>query len=327
MSKRTKRRKFAKPSLTIGGQIEKLVNQGLIIPDLSEAENWFSEIGSFRLRGYFFPFLVNLGGGEKVFRKNTKFEKVLEQYFFDSDLRTITFEKLGRIEIFFKRIISDTLSNKYNPHWFYQPEVYRHPDDIRYFIEIAESATKVAKENVENTKNKSRDAQPQSVDEAYFTNYHSPKLPPSWIIFELLTFGKLSHIIARLNNVNKKLISESLKNCSDIKFTPRKLKTWLRSFANLRNFCAHHNRIWNKKFPYSPPIPEADFNINKEQMLKFYGYALAIRIIEKNFLMEQTWKSQLEDLFSKHQSIDISLLGFPKDWKDDPIWDTRDTTP
>ena len=64
-------------------------------------------------------------------------------------------------------------------------------------------------------------------------------MPPSWIIFEELSFGTLSHVFEYIRNCHKAEI------CRYFDLAAPVFVSWLRGLTKLRNRCAHHNRIWN----------------------------------------------------------------------------------
>lgn len=73
----------------------------------------------------------------------------------------------------------------------------------------------------------------------FYETYSAPKYPPSWMIAETLSFGTWSRVFSNLRLKDQKEIS----NIFNIN-KPEILAGWFHTLTVLRNFCAHHNRIW-----------------------------------------------------------------------------------
>ncbi len=81
----------------------------------------------------------------------------------------------------------------------------------------------------------------------YIDTYKSPSNPPSWMCFELLTIGQLSHSYRGLREKSdKKLIAD------EFDLHPTVFTSWLHSLTYVRNICAHHSRLWNKDLSVEP---------------------------------------------------------------------------
>lgn len=291
---------FKKPATSIADQLKLLSKRGLGIADERKAEAALSEIGYFRLREYFFPFYKDISlNAKRVFVPEANFDKILMIYDFDSRLRKITFEEVERVEILIKRVICDDLVVRHGSHWFYNAEIYTNPCDVSFLINEIKKTVK-------------RSEKYHHIKE-YCQNFNRPKLPASWMIFHLLTFGTVSKFYSNLNEVERHIISGKFGLSSE------KLKNWLHVLSQLRNSCAHHERIWNKGFPQYTGIDslkeEGSRHINR-----FYNHALVIRFFEKNMLHEKRWKAKLKKLLRKHSEIPILEMGFPENWEKDPIW-------
>ena len=85
----------------------------------------------------------------------------------------------------------------------------------------------------------------------YFKKYNDPKLPPAWMTLEVLSLGSLSVLYSSLNKSNlKKRIAQEF-GLPNFFF----LENWMHSLSILRNCCAHHTRIWNRRFTVGIKIP------------------------------------------------------------------------
>lgn len=84
------------------------------------------------------------------------------------------------------------------------------------------------------------------------------RFPPSWKTLELTSFGALSKIYGNLKNdvISKDIIAKELGLVNHTY-----LPSWLQSLAQIRNYCAHHSRLWNKNLPGRPKLlPKPPFS-------------------------------------------------------------------
>ena len=94
--------------------------------------------------------------------------------------------------------------------------------------------------------------------------------------------------------------------------------------AVLRNCCAHHSRLSNRVFPVKPMMPErmphtwiADFSF-REQTL--YPQLCYVVYWLNSISASNTFVADFKQLLAKHPSVNASLLGFPRNWKQEPLW-------
>ena len=81
----------------------------------------------------------------------------------------------------------------------------------------------------------------------YGRSCDSPALPPVWTYKEFLTFGSAARLYSKLSNKNR---SEIAKKFDLPEFTV--MDSWLPCFVDIRNVCAHHDRLFNRRFPKQP---------------------------------------------------------------------------
>ena len=110
---------FQKPALDIAAQLALLQQRGMIVADQARAEHYLRFIGYYRLSGYWFPFQHRNGSqAHDDFRPATDFETVLDRYVFDRRLRVLLMDAAERIEVAARTAISNTLSERFGPHWY-----------------------------------------------------------------------------------------------------------------------------------------------------------------------------------------------------------------
>ena len=122
---------------------------------------------------------------------------------------------------------------------------------------------------------------------------------------------------ANLIDSNKDLVCKSYLNINKIY-----LKNYLYVLSNLRNSCAHHARIYGKEFELAPKISNKDKKIlmannitvsNSNHKLFIYVFIM-IKLI-KNSSQKNKIINDLDLLFNKYSSVDLTQIGFKKNWK------------
>lgn len=289
--------RFDKPSLTTDQQIDLLTSRGLNIPDRQQTKKYIDFIGYYRLSGYSFPFQKTQNvAGEHNFEPGTSFEQILNLYIFDRKLRLIVMDALERIEVAIRSTISNIASDQHSPHWFLQPELFR-SNYCDSFLDQVKKDIKYDKPDKQ-----------ESFIKHYYDNYQKPDFPPSWMIMEVLTFGTVSILYSNLTTDLQKKVASSFGVNSKI------LRSWLHSLSCLRNLCAHHSRIWNRKFTIKPLIP------NKVKIPvstnNFFAQFIVLKGLLSKISPDTHWEDSLKNLFAEYPEINCGLMGFPKDWKE-----------
>ena len=186
-------------------------------------------IGYERLRIYFLSRRDQPG---KRFRAGTTYRDIIQLYECDAKLRALCFEAVGRFELAFRNTLSEALSARHGSHPYYVGQVFKNS-----------KAQDEALRQVIGTFLKSRDERARH----YRHTYDSPALPPIWMLKEFLTFGAAARLYGHLANDVRDEIAKAFAIPT---FTV--LDGWVPCFVDLRNFCAHHDRLFNRRFQKQP---------------------------------------------------------------------------
>ncbi len=296
--------KYSKPPVSIANQITKLKQRGLKICDEHKAAHYLSNISYYRLRAYTYPFQDNSDPGHP-FVKEINFEDIIDLYVFDRRLRLLVFNAIEKIEIALRTKIINEFSLQHGSHWHENANMYRN----NYFFN----------KNI-NALYEEVDRSAETFIEHYKSAYSSPKYPPAWMSLEVISMGLLSKIYSNLkkSNAKKKVAKEfGLPN-------PLILESWMHAFAGLRNICAHHSRLWNRRFTIVPKIPYNTVNafIQNTDIYdnKLYAQLCCINYITRIISPDSSFVSDLQQLLSTCSIVDCKEMGFPNDWKSEPIW-------
>ncbi|MCE3238931.1 MAG: uncharacterized protein K0R24_1912 [Gammaproteobacteria bacterium] len=279
---------YENKALSLDAQIKLLKDKGVLIQDAEIVAQHLSCIGFYRLFSYIKPLLT--------ISSPLAFEQAWSLYVFDRKLRLLLLDAIERIEVAFRVSISERMSTQYNPLWYSDPNHFantkRHSDFINEVVKFVQKGK-------------------HPLIKHYYEAYSFSSLPPSWILIECLTFGNCSKVFYNLSNrKDKKAIAQSLGQ-------PFKtIESWIISLTEVRNICAHHERLWNHIFHYPPKnSPSAP-----HQKEKFYQQAyIVIKLLQK-ISPHSDWKLRLKALFEEHKNIPFSQMGFLQDWKNDSFW-------
>ena len=294
---------YTDPALSLSDQLEFLRNQGLLISDESRVERYLTFVGLHRLMKYASPFMES---GDGRFRSDTSFYEILELYIFDRKLRLLVLDGIERVEVAFRSVISNEMSVAYGPHWYMDDRNFKNQDNSSILKEIANATNFFSRKNQDGACKK------------YYSTYHSPPLPTSWIATETLTFGKWSRVY-------ESIVHREIKDSIARKFslTQNLFTSWMKSLAVTRNYCAHHRRYWNRNhIVCMPKIPKQfESEIPEHTLNKTYSRLAILRQILRQIVFSDSFTQNLSLLIKTCPiSSAAPIMGFPDGWELFSLW-------
>lgn len=103
------------------------------------------------------------------------------------------------------------------------------------------------------------------------------------------------------------------------------LGNWLLFLNDVRNVCAHHSRLWNRKLTANKLIfpsrrdHKIEGGIPEASNSNIYGSVIAINHLLSTFNTHNSFIDKLETLIELH-SINVRNHGFSENWKDQAPW-------
>ena len=309
MARDSRKVPFKKPSLNCGEQIALLKGRGLIVDDEARAFRYLTFIGYYRLMVYGRVCQPRAHEGDHHFAHGTTFDHVLKLYSFDRELRAFVLDALERIEVSLKAAISNEMCNQYGPHWYLDEERFHGSYGHRAFLKHVEERLGLG----------NKESQKQFIAH-YFSKYSDPRLPPSWMLFEVLTFGTVSRIFQNLHKSDQSLIAKHFE------LSPKVLISWIRALAGLRNVCAHHEVLWNRRFTVNQPMVAKKFTELMPDNTQLYTHLVIIKYMLSRIAGSSRWAKRLRHLVKieaphLHATNVAEVAGFPRDWEKLPIWE------
>jgi abortive infection bacteriophage resistance protein len=147
----------------------------------------------------------------------------------------------------------------------------------------------------------------------YRSKYREEQYLPVWMVTECISFGALSTMYKGLPRDLQRDIADHFDLAEGA------LKSWLHTLSYIRNSCAHHNRIWNKKLSIRPSLPPRWAYLTPAPE-RIYAVLLIIQHLLSNIAPRCRWKDRLMTLILSHPDVSIAAMGFPANWKELSPW-------
>ena len=306
---------FNKPALSITDQLNLLKSRGLTISDDTIVENWFRSVSYYRLSGYWLPFELPPPPERtrsKQFIAGTTFDDIIDLYIFDRELRLITMEAIERIEIALRARWTYHVVHALGPHAHLNPDNF----DLNYW--------KSKYWSMVASLSKSTGQSDEVFIKHYLKKYKTPNSPPLWAVTELMSFGELSIWVSMTKD--KKITHRVAR---DIGFPNVKtLEGALQNIALVRNKCAHHSRLWNRKFTKRTPAIKSLSNVlvyagpvhQRQADNKLYNTLVLLVHLLRRQAPTTTYPARLKALINKRHLGDQGSMGFPQNWDQQKFW-------
>lgn len=291
-----------------------MIERGLIVDDEDKTKHYLHQIGYYRLCGYTLPFQKGGDGNDRhEFKNPIEFSVILDRYVFDRKLRLLLLDAIERIEVSFRASLSNSIAQRHTPHWYQDAALFEPPYDHEAMIR------ELKRQIVHNAPTPEKVAQRDIHIRHYYDTYYEPDMPPSWMVFETISFGTISRIFEGLYK------SETAAICTPLRVNHDTLSSWIHAISYVRNLCAHHKRVWNKTLTIKPAIARK----HKEKFQgnsKIYGVMVVIQILLDQVAPDNTWAERLSDLLEEHPNVPLTNMGIPEDWRAKPFWGLVEAT-
>ncbi|MBQ8192262.1 MAG: Abi family protein [Bacteroidaceae bacterium] len=280
-----------------------LKERGLRIADETQAVEFLNHVSYFRFATYLRP--MEDDTSIHHYRPTASFEKAVMLYEFDAQLRHLLFSAIQQIEVSLRSKVINKFSLSHGAMWF------------------LDSSLAIDKHKfVENLSTLERELQRSKEDfiKEHFAKYNSGGYPPAWKLIELTSFGSLTKLYFNFSDtaVKKKIAREYGVPQHEI------LESWMKSVNALRNACAHHGRVWNRVMAIKPQLPTKLKNtwITDTTIARNRLYAILCCMIYwlNSIAPNNTLAKDFEILLEAYPDVDTRVMGFPKDWENEPLW-------
>lgn len=306
---------YAKPYLDPAALVGKMIGNGLTVANPAQAEDFLRKTNYYRFKVYLRPYLTS--PNTKTFVPGSDFDSALQLYQFDEELRSFVFGLTSLVEVRFRHIMDQRLTVFTNdPFWYLQSEPYK---------SFPHRTLRLLRGSFDGSK--------EEFAKYYLSKYHSDVdgqynfLPPFWIASEVLTLGQLHKFVQSFEKSFFAPATPTGTNELDAlakdfgAFNVGHLTKWLEYVRNLRNWCAHHSRLWNRHMA-EPPNVERNLSVKAPSRHLLYHNLAMLRIMLKSQGQSDGVKVAMLALFAKYPVADAEKrrMGFPNNWTSDPFW-------
>ena len=303
--------RYEKPALTLGEQVQRWRDRGLEVPDAERAQAYLTAIGYYRLAAYCLPFECPAPAGQPRdhgFQPATQFDDVLALYVFDRRLRLAVMDAMERIEVAVRTGWAHELAIRHGPHAHMNPSLFKSPwEHTRDLARIANDMEGSAETFVQH----------------YRRTYAEPFLPPLWAVVETMSLGTLSRWVKNTRDNEAKMAVARTLGLPTVEV----LESVLHGLTPVRNVCAHHGRLWNRRFALSLPHIKrhraslAPPDAPDHQAHHLYNYLTVLALMMARLSPGSSWRSGTIDLVrSALPPRFVPAMGFPPDWQERPAW-------
>ena len=252
---------MVKAWLSYQEQVSRLQERGLVISDARACESFLSEVGYYRISGYFRYWQKDPKYGDDRFRNGVDLDIIEGIYRKECEVADVIFSAIRRVEILLRTRFSYSYGRRVGSGWnLVQGEGLTSPG-ASGGVDVGDYVLRDLNRSKEAFVGRYRDD--GEVDNGDFTVAAYRELPV-WVAVEVLSFGTLSRCVeASAGSGVLDDIAASLNISRSI------LPGQIRSFVYLRNRIAHNARIWNHSVLDAPALPGG--NRARKRIERNYG--------------------------------------------------------
>lgn len=313
------------PCRTPSDLAQRLLDNGMTGVNRETLTMRIEQVGYFRLKGYWYPFLTpdreNPDKKRLPFTTPTSFTTIWDRYLFDQELRLVAFDGIITIENFLKNFMAMELSQFAGPFGYMTNEglpglsPQEHGACLQTFLS---SYSKSRLTYIEHFRHK----------------YREP-LPPYWMIVGCLSYGAFKETMFKgaPDSIRRKLATRLriINRNSNPGFSGdvKILSNWLETIRQVRNITAHHDRLWNvRNIKIMPQLPRLDREHpdwwgNAWEPFHHTQGTASFFTMENHLLAaigSRRWRDRFISLMGVHPEIPQEDMGFPDGWRSLPVW-------
>lgn len=292
-----------KQPLSYEDQIDRLRSfHKLIIENDEDAIHILKRVNYYRLSAYGIGLKKKDNQDEYI--EGVTMNSLYRLYLFDSELRNQLLHVIEHIEIHLRTQIAYQLALKYGAEGYMNPQYFSAKTDGDG-NSIHQSIIAAFQDEVKRQQN------------LPFVRHHQRHYGghfPIWVAVELFSFGKLSSLYSIMQNSDRKKISEQYA------ISPEHLEGWIRALLEIRNLCAHYNRVYNLPLKITPHLKNEYQKYSNRKPQKIFPLLIVIKSMTEpiNSSLWNVFLNSLKELirdYSTNSMFRYSYLGLPREWE------------
>jgi abortive infection bacteriophage resistance protein len=295
--------KYTKPPLTIDQQVHLLQSRGME-GDPSRIARRLKVVNYYRLSGYWYPFR----NPDESFYPGTHIDEIWSRYMFDRKMRLLVMDAIERIEVAVRTQLAYHQAMAFGPFGYME-----RADAIPTKVKPTRSELL---DWIQKDLARSREPFIAHFNKKYGADH---AFPPIWVATEVLPFGTVVALYRRSPKWIQKDIALEFGAPSIA------LQSWLLALNTIRNYCAHHSRLYNRVFTLRPEIPpihsvpdwHTPYVISNDRL---FGILSICRYLMQRIAPNSQWAQRVVNLIDAHPNIPLEVMGMPQNWKEHSLW-------
>lgn len=293
--------KFNKPASTYEEQLSILRQRGLGVRDPASALHYLRHLNYYRLTAYWLPFQEQ--PPSRRFHKGTDFEDVVNLYVFDREFRLLLLDAIERIEVSFRTAWAYYMAHRYGSHAYLDSGLAKQV--VWHVRNLASLKKEISRSD-------------EVFIEHYQQTYREPETPPIWAVCEVMSLGLLSRWVNQLPPGDVNQIASAYGLDQSV------MRSTLQHITYVRNLCAHHSRVWNRRLTVTMKVPnrkpaEVAAVVNPASPRNIYNTLTMLAYLLDKISPGHTWRQRLGKLLASHD-VDTRQMGFLLNWQAQPFW-------
>lgn len=304
---------------TISEQIALLKSRGLIIPDENKVRLYLLTNNYYNIiNGYskYFP------QDNETYVAGTTFDEVWGLYIFDKELKEAFLKAILNTEAHLKAVFAYRFAEMFpSPTYAY---LYTECYDQAKILSVGNTISKLSQLI------KQRKTLRGTSISHYFDKHHDV---PIWVLVNYMDFGSLRNMLSvvrtDLQNIVAKdmshFISEHIPNAP--KFEPETMLSFLENINDVRNVCAHNNRLLGfrcrRDSRYWAPLHDLYAIGANSDRRNVYSVFLSLQCFLTSIeygTLHNSIRKRMNHLHNRLHSVNaneiLKSIGFPENWND-----------
>lgn len=152
-----------------------------------------------------------------------------------------------------------------------------------------------------------------------FVEHHKRKyggVLPIWAAVEVMDWGMLSHLYGMSPNPVRNQIARQCR------LSAPQLESWMKSLNIVRNYAAHHARMFNRVYDIKPKLPNnADLGAVQSCMNRVFGQLTLIQYLHRTLeLSVATMLPEVLHTYPDNRLVPFTRTGAPQNWDTLTLW-------
>ena len=296
---------------TYAEQVELLRSRGMYVDNVERAEEKLARLNYYRLSGYWYPmrrFSPDTGEACDEFVDGASFDLVIDLYEFDERMRHIVFAELDRIEMAIRTMLGYRLGS-------IDPFIYQDVTRLSAYARQSNKGSRRSRHAVWVEKfERAVSSSKEDFVEHHRRHYHGDM--PIWAAVEIMDWGMLSYLY---DFSPTKVRHDIADECG---LAAPQLASWLKCLNIVRNYAAHHVRMFNRVFDIKPKLSD-DEQLQEVAGVsnRSFGQLSLIQYLHRQLdLSPANRLPQLLDAFPHNDIVPMSRTGALEGWEKLTLW-------